>query len=227
VLGRTTGLGAAWRAGRIGAVLAAAGLLVLLVVGPLVLLVVVVVVLALAHLTPLAVLIGIFGSIGAVVFEPLVWVRLSLTMPAMVLEQVSPVAAIRRSWQLSRGSFWRLFGIRALTFIIVTVAAYVLTIPFAIGAVMIGGGSLNPFGAAATASLTALIIVAIGGIVAATVTRPISAGVNALLYLDLRMRREGLDLTLRDAAQKQALSGEELPVVFRPPAPGQGAPGAW
>jgi hypothetical protein len=152
-------------------------------------------------------------------------IRLSLTLPAVVLERISPVNAIKRSWQLTRGSFWRLFGILILTWIIVTVASEVLTIPFNIVGAVIGGGSASPF--TATASVAALIVSAIGTILAATVTRPISAGVNVLLYVDLRMRREGLDLTLRDAARSQTLTGDEFSVVWRPPAPEQVTPSGW
>jgi Membrane domain of glycerophosphoryl diester phosphodiesterase len=228
VLGRTTGWGGAWQAGRIGAVLGATLLLLGLGIGVLVPLVVVVFVLALLHLTPVAILLGVLGFIGAVIFELLLWVRLSVTLPAVVLERVSPVDAIKRSWQLTHGSFWRLFGILFLTGLIVTVATYVFTIPFQLLGSAVGGGSATTFGTAVTTSVTALIIGAIGSILAATVTRPISAGVNVLLYLDLRMRREGLDLTLREAAQNQALTGDEFAAIWRAPAaPGQGAPGTW
>jgi hypothetical protein len=75
--------------------------------------------------------------------------------------------------------------------------------------------------------VAALVIGAIGSILAATVTRPISAGVNVLLYVDLRMRREGLDLTLREAAQSQSLTGGEFAALWRPPAAGQGSPSGW
>ena len=227
VLGRTTGLRQAWEAGRVGAVLGATLLLFLLGVAVIVPLAAAVVVLALLHLTPVAVLIGVLGGIGAVVFEILLVIRLSLTLPALVLERISPVAAIRRSWQLSHGSFWRLFGILVLTGIIVAVAADVLAIPFTILGAVIGGGSAGLLGAATTTSAAALIIGAIGSILAATVTRPISAGVTVLLYVDLRMRREGLDLTLRDAAQNQTLTGEEFGAIWRPPAASQGTPSAW
>jgi Membrane domain of glycerophosphoryl diester phosphodiesterase len=227
VLGRTTGLGDAWRAGRIGTVLGATLLLLGLGIGVLVPLVVVVIVLLLLHLTPVAILLGVLGWIGAVIFELLLWVRLSLTLPAVVLERISPVDAIKRSWQLTHGSFWRLFGILALTGIIVAVATYVLTIPFSILGAVAGGGSLGMFGTAATTSATALIIGAIGAILAATVTRPLSAGVNVLLYVDLRMRREGLDLTLRNAAENQTLTGDEFASVWQPPAANQGSPSAW
>jgi hypothetical protein len=44
------------------------------------------------------------------------------------------------------------------------------------------------------------------------------------------MRREGLDLVLRNAAQNQHLTGDEFATLWRPPAQGQGpatAPTAW
>jgi len=228
VLGRTTGLSAAWRAGRIGAVLGATLLLFLLGIGVLVPLVIVVVVLALLHLTPVAVLVGVLGGIGAVVFEILLVVRLSLTLPAVVLERISPVDAIKRSWRLTNGSFWRLLGILLLTAIIVGIAGAVLTTPFTLVGALIGHGSAGLFSVGTTTSAAALVIGGIGTILATTVTRPISAGVNVLLYVDLRMRREGLDLALRNVAQDQALSGAEFAAVWQPPpASGQGSPSAW
>ncbi|HSR82946.1 MAG TPA: glycerophosphoryl diester phosphodiesterase membrane domain-containing protein [Streptosporangiaceae bacterium] len=226
VFGRTTSLAAAWQAGRVSVVLAATLLLLVIGIGVLLPLVVAIVVLALAHLAPLAILLGILGGIGTAVVEVLLWVRLSLTMPAVVLERISPVGAVKRSWRLTRGSFWRLFGILLLTLLIVIVAGYVLALPFAFIGSIVGGGSLNIFAAPVSTPLTTLIIGAVGSIVAATVTRPIGAGVNVLLYVDLRMRREGLDLAVRDTVQNQALTGDEF-AVLPALAPGQGAPGAW
>ncbi len=227
VLGRKTSLGEAWRAGRIGAVAGATVLLFLLGVAVVVPVVLAVVVLALLHLTPVAVILGVLGGIACVVFEILLVIRLSLTLPAVVLERISPVQAIKRSWYLTNGSFWRLFGILLLTAIIVGIAADVLAIPFTVLEVVIGGGSAGLFGVAATTSVAALIVGAIGSILATTVTRPISAGVNVLLYVDLRMRREGLDLTLRNVAQEQTLTGDEFAAVWQPPATGQGGQSAW
>jgi hypothetical protein len=88
--------------------------------------------------------------------------------------------------------------------------------------------------------MAGLIIGAIGGIVAGAVSRPISAGVAVLLYVDMRMRREGLDLVLQTAtASGEPPTGDEFASVWRPGAPptGQGpgtpppgpggAPPAW
>jgi hypothetical protein len=227
VLGSKTGLGEAWRIGRIGAVLGTTILLFLLGIAVVVPVAAGVVILALLHIPQAAVALGILGGLGSIIFVIVLIIRLNLSLPAVVLERISPWAAIKRSWQLTHGSFWRLFGILLLTGIIVGVAAEVLVVPFNILGAAIGGHSGNPFGTLASASLTALIVSAIGSILAGAVTRPISAGVSVLLYVDLRMRREGLDLTLRNAAQSQMLTGDEFAAVWQPPGADQGTPSVW
>jgi len=226
VLGGKISLAEAWRAGRVGPVIGTAVLLLLLGICVPLPVVAVVAVLALLHLIPVAVTLGILGGIACIVFEILLVIRLSLTLPAVVLEHISPVSAIKRSWHLSQGSFWRLFGILLLTGVIVTIAADVISIPFTVIEVLLGrsGGLMS---LATSTSVATLIVGAIGAILAATVTRPVMAGVNVLLYLDLRMRREGLDLAMREAAQHDAVAGDEFAAVWRPPAPDEGSPGAW
>jgi Membrane domain of glycerophosphoryl diester phosphodiesterase len=220
MLGRKVTLAEAWHQGRIGVVIGTTLLLLVLGICVPLPVAVAVVVLALLHAGPAAVALGVIGGIASVVFEIVLMVRLSLALPAAVLERLSPGAAIKRSWQLSHGSFWRLFGILLLTAIIVGIAAAVLTIPFELLG-LVAGGSFGTLTSAASSSVTAVIISTIGSILAATVTRPVSAGVTVLLYADLRMRREGLDLRLRTAAQQQALTGEEFAAVWLPPTPGQ------
>ena len=117
---------------------------------------------------------------------------------AVVLEREGPVRALGRSWRLVRGSFWRVLGITLLAGLIVVVTAGVLQIPFSLFAAMAGGGnSLLP---STGGNVAGILISAVGGVVAGAVARPISAGVAVLLYVDLRMRREGLDLVLQTAA---------------------------
>ncbi len=225
MLGHKVSLAQAWHAGRVGAVIGTIALLFLLAIAVPVPVAAVVVVAALLHATPVAILLGVIGGIGTVVFWVLLAIRLSLSLPAVVLERVPPRQAIRRSWQLSHGSFWRLFGILLLTGLVVGVAGYVLSIPFIVIEVLLSGGSFLTV--SASTSVVVLIVSIIGSIVTATVTRPISAGVSVLLYADLRMRREGLDLMLRDAAQNQALTGDEFSAVWQPPAAQQAPPAAW
>ncbi len=128
--------------------------------------------------------------------------RLSLAPAAVVLERASPTRGIGRSWQLTRGrSAWRVLGITVLAGLVAQIFAAVVGTPItAITDSLVGGSGLDPQGEL-TASLAIQQLISV--LVNALVT-PFTAGVTALLYLDMRFRREGLDVTLIQAAQQRA-----------------------
>lgn len=124
-------------------------------------------------------------------------IRLALATPALILERSTLGAALKRSWQLVGGSWWRIFGIWVLAYLIANVLASIITIPF----VLIGGGSAGLFGdGAVEVTFTLLLLTAIGNVIAYALTLPFQAGVSALLYTDQRIRREGLDIELARSA---------------------------
>ena len=143
---------------------------------------------AAAGIPGLAVLIGIADA----AFFVYVVVRLSLSAPALVLEGQRPVAALRRSSMLVRGSWWRIFGITLLVYIVGRLTGGLIGIPFS----LLSGVSLSGSDGSYTVHTAGLLWGAIGGIVSGTVSYPIISGSIAILYIDRRMRREGLDLTL-------------------------------
>ena len=119
----------------------------------------------------------------------------AVAAPALILENLGILAALRRSYRLVRGSFWRIFGIGLLTFVVTAVVRQLFTLPFGLisGVVVaLTAGDDPGFGG----SLLQLLIADIGEVLAGAVLYPFGAGVTALLYLDLRMRREGLDVDL-------------------------------
>jgi hypothetical protein len=230
VLGRKIGIAEAWHIARLPALLGASGLIAAIFIGLWAPLVAVVVILAIAHLGIAAALVGVFGAIAAFIVTVWFSIMLSLSAPAVVLERLGPVRALKRSWRLASRSFWRLLGIYLLTGLVVLVASFILELPFGIVRAVTGGAATGLGGVAAGGAVVAVIIGAVGSIVAGAVTRPISAGVTVLLYLDMRMRKEGLDLVLQNAAQGQQMTGDEFATVWRPPGPGQepaAAPTAW
>jgi hypothetical protein len=230
VLGYKITAGEAWRIARprIPALVGATLLIPLILLGVWAVYAVVLVILAVAHAP--GVLIGVLAVLGAIAAIVLtIWFAIMFRMagPAVVLEREGPARALARSWRLVRGSFWRVFGITLLAGLIVLVTAGVLQIPFGLLAAMAGGGnSLLP---STGGNAAGILISAVGGVVAGAVARPISAGVAVLLYVDLRMRREGLDLVLQTAAGSDtAPTGDEFASLWRPGAqtapPGSGAP---
>jgi hypothetical protein len=127
--------------------------------------------------------------------------KLSLVPSVLVLERLTLGKAIKRSWSLVRGFFWRTFGIEILVAIMLAVAASIVSAPFGLiteFAFGIGNPSGIATGGAAAHSLlqTTEIVTTIVDALVATITAVISSAVTALIYIDLRIRTEGLDLTL-------------------------------
>ena len=106
-----------------------------------------------------------------------IWVliRWTVALPAMFAEDIGPVRALGRSWNLTRGNWWRTFGLWLVVYILVE----------------------------ATRDLRAALVSTVTSIVSALVGA-VSPIVFTMLYLDLRVRKEGLDL---DQLARQALPG--------------------
>src|SRR5215813_8516160 len=237
VLGRKITAGEAWRIARprIPALIGTTLLIPLILLGVWAVYAVVLVILAVAH-APGALIgfLAVLGAIAGIVLTIWFAVMFRMAAPAVVLEREGPARALARSWRLVHGSFWRVLGITLLASLIVVVTAGVLQIPFGLLAAAAGGGnSLLP---STGGNVASILISAVGGVVAGAVARPISAGVAVLLYVDLRMRREGLDLVLQTAAGGDAApTGDEYASLWRPgvqtarpgpegpPGPGAGA----
>jgi hypothetical protein len=169
-------------------------------------------VLILAHATVIGVLLMVLGILAATVFVIIFSVRFGLATPAVVLEGQGPRQSLARSWRLVRGSSWRVLGIMLLTSLIATFAGFILELPFVLISAVAGHGSGNTgstFTIGGGTTAVGVVITAVGSTVAAAITRPVLAGARVLLYTDLRMRREGLDIALQSATsqQDQASSG--------------------
>ena len=178
--------------------------------------------------------IGYFLVAGVTVIGLTVWLWTSfiLANQVVVLERTGPARALGRSWRLVRGSFWRVFGIALLTQLVVGIASTILQVPFSIPAGIItshAGAPLHP-------PILAVVIGTIGTIVGRAVTGALLAGVYVLLYVDLRMRKEGLDMALRTATgpdgpgSSSGTAGDEFATVWRPPSRSAGTragPGLW
>ncbi|HWC23393.1 MAG TPA: glycerophosphoryl diester phosphodiesterase membrane domain-containing protein [Flexivirga sp.] len=197
VLGRRISIGQTWTKVR-GRLLPLLGMTLLLALAVIVaagIYIGLIVLLALGGNEAITVMIAIV--LGIILFVAIVWaaIKVSLAAPAVVLERAGPVTAIRRSWGLSGGQWWRIFGITLLAQLIVGTISNVVQLPGA--AVLIGtsDGAGNP-------NVLAVIVVQLVAVAISALTTPFTAGVTALLYLDQRIRKEALDVTLMEAAAK-------------------------
>ena len=101
-----------------------------------------------------------------------------------------------RAWSLTKGAFWRTFGTLVLMVIIYMVISFAISIPFS--APRFIAPSVDPVtgDVLQTRFVVNTAISTVGGVIVSTVALPFVAGVITLLYIDRRMRKEGLDITL-------------------------------
>jgi len=110
-------------------------------------------------------------------------VRWSLVVAAMMAEDIGPIRGLGRSWNLVSGSWWRTFGILLIVTILQGIITYALYILFGVIAALFS--TTGDFQAA---------LVQVGGTLLSAVVSPITTIAVTLLYFDLRVRKEGLDL---------------------------------
>ncbi len=130
-----------------------------------------------------------------------VWLttKLLLVPSILVLERARFRDAFVRSWRLTRGRFWVAFGVTFLISAIMGIAAQVVSVP----ATLLGsllGSVVAPTGAADPSAVVAFVVTLIAPQILLLVIQAITLVVQstgaALVYLDCRMRYEGLDQTL-------------------------------
>ncbi|MFO8075065.1 MAG: hypothetical protein ACQETV_04335 [Actinomycetota bacterium] len=110
-----------------------------------------------------------------------VYVLLLVAVPAIIVERAGPLAALGRSAALVRRRFWAVLGTWLVVWLIAAVISNVFVWPFTLPATLFGG-------------TTALVATALGGIVGGLLAAPLVPNALTLVYYDLRVRTEALDL---------------------------------
>jgi hypothetical protein len=105
----------------------------------------------------------------------------SVTAPAIGAEGLGPIEAMKRSARLVGSRFWPVLGINLL----IAIVSFLLTNAL---------GGLPELLALWFGLEAAWPLLAAGNVIAAVVATPFVAAATVLLYLDLRIRYEGLDI---------------------------------
>jgi len=172
-------------------------------------------------------LLGVLGGflVYPAVAALLVWLgtKLAFVPSVLVVERLRLGAGVRRAWRLTRGQFWRTFGIRILCWGMIWIATMLVAIPVQLivdwlASIIAGNGDMGDYltvtrAGGAVASLIASVIGAVGLVV--------TTSTDALLYLDVRMRREGLDLMLARFIEQRRVTTRFDPAEpdpYHPPA---------
>ncbi|TCO46941.1 hypothetical protein EV646_106180 [Kribbella antiqua] len=113
--------------------------------------------------------------------------------------------ALKRSWQLVKGKFWRVFGILLFAGVVVNIVSYALQFGVTTLVLTVGSWADGSDSTGATAVVIALGAAAgIATVLTLIASLAFMSAVQALIYLDLRVRREGLDLWMRPVLRQEA-----------------------
>jgi hypothetical protein len=169
--------------------------------------------------TVAGVLVGVFGGLLLMAASAFIYAKTSVVPSLIVLEKLSVRASVIRSWSLTRGYFWRTLGILLLVGLIVQVISQIVGLPVSL---VLGFGSMlvDPSGALTDElSIITVVVSMIVAIPIAAVAAVVQSAAIALIYLDLRMRKEGLDLELARYVESAAQGGD-VPDPYLLPATG-------
>ena len=149
--------------------------------------------------TVLTVVFLLLGLVLAVLGVLWVFARTLLAIPALVLEDIGILGAIRRSLEMTRGRrLWRVLGIGLLLYLLYMVAVQVIAGVFGTVAVIVYIGILliSGFEALLLGMIVLTVLTMLGSYVATFLLAPfLSAGFVAI-YADGRMRHEAWDVEL-------------------------------
>ncbi|WP_427018652.1 hypothetical protein ACQCSX_09025 [Pseudarthrobacter sp. P1] len=145
--------------------------------------------------------------------------KVMLAPAAIIVEDLGVLAAVARSWRLTTSSWWRTFGTYFVAALIAGAIGGVIATPVSLVTSLVTGmANPNPTEADFMASFAisqgvSLLVSTLVG----AVTLAFSSGVMSLIYVDLRMRKEGFDVVL----MRQMESAPYAPGI--PGASGRGA----
>jgi len=114
-----------------------------------------------------------------------IWVGWVAVLPVMFVENVGLGAAMGRSWRLVRGRWWRTFLILFLALLVWYFARIALEAFIGLANALIG---------IVVSSYVVLAITQAAAIIVAALVNPVIQIAIVLIYFDLRVRREALDL---------------------------------
>lgn len=139
---------------------------------------------AVLGLTVLATLVTLAGLLACLVGVLVPMAFLSVAVPALLVEGLGVGEAMGRSWNLVKGTFWRVLGIVLLSLLLGVAFQAALSSPLAVLFFV----DVNP--------VVQQVLTALVSVISTVLVTPFSAALTMALYVDLRVRKEGFDLVL-------------------------------
>ncbi len=171
---------------------------------------------AVLWVTLLAFLVAGAGLLLLVIPGIYLWVSFGVVMPVLLMEGERGRRALGRSRRLVRGRWWP-------TFAVLLVGALLTGV---VGGLINGLAAGLSFSSGGLDSATGFVAGTVTGTISRTLTTPFGAALATVLYVDLRVRKEGFDLQLLAERIGLAPAGTAFaPPATAPAGPGPAAPG--
>jgi hypothetical protein len=148
---------------------------------------------------------GFLGLVACIVPGIWLFVAWTVAVPALLTEGVKGRKALGRSFRLVRDYWWRTFALVFLGTLLASIVAAALV------------GVLTGLAFTAESDLTLTVAEVVATIVAGLITTPFIAAMTIVLYIDLRVRKEGFDLAL--LAERFGEPGDGAAAIPLPAAP--------
>ncbi|MGZ0711413.1 glycerophosphoryl diester phosphodiesterase membrane domain-containing protein (plasmid) [Coraliomargarita sp. W4R53] len=148
---------------------------------------------------PLAIVLGIFVALAMV---PVAWwlgIKLLLVPAAIIVEHQSIRGALGRSWVLTKDRFWRTLGLLLVISLIFGAVSQAISLPLGIlssGITTIIAPTGDPEPSAIIAIVVVTLLAQMLTLLIQSIALVVQSTATAIIYIDARMRREGLDLDL-------------------------------
>jgi len=158
------------------------------------------------------------GTLLCVIPGSYFYVAFSVAVPVLLVEGAGPSRALGRSRELVKGRRWGTCGVAVVGYLLVSIVSLALT------GLVVGVAFANP----ARNTVTGFALNTLAGTIGSMIATPAAAAFITVLYIDLRVRKEGFDLLLlaRRLGVERA-PGQELPSFLPEPAPAGSQPPFW
>jgi hypothetical protein len=134
------------------------------------------------------------------------------------VEGAGPARALGRSRELVKGRWWGTLGVAVVGYLIVSIVTVALT------GLVVGVAFANP----ARNSVTGFVLNTLAATIGSMIATPAAAAFITVLYIDLRVRKEGFDLLLLARRLGVELApGQEPPSFLPEPPTAGGQPSFW
>lgn len=161
----------------------------------------------------LGILVGVLFVLGLIPLYAWLTTKLFLVPSAIILEGAGIRAGIARSWRLTRRRFWSTFGVIVIISFGFSVLAQLISVPFSLIAGIIPG-ILAPTGTDEIGAVVGMVVVQVIGQFGILLVQCIALVVQstsaALVYVDARMRVEGLDHDLHTYVEARDAGATDL-----------------